>query len=191
MRGPYICVCVWSVGLLALSGCLDGLILSEPMEPEPGSATSVVDNTQWELTPLGADPWPQPEASRIYCEEDGYGYENPVFEIKTQLCDGRAFEQPLKRELIEGEFLHLVFWHSSLIHDRDATAEVGIAIGEDILWEIDVPIPFEETAYRPYIQVEQGYLPGDRLSLRVLNHGDNSWNFLDFTTGTEEVYPDM
>ncbi len=186
-----VCVCVWSPAIFALSGCIDGVLLLETAELESANAMPVADNTQWVLTPLGTDPWPQPEANRVYCEEDGYGYEHPVFEVKTQLCDGRVFQQPLNRELRQGEYLHLVFWHSSLVHDTAATAEVGIAVGEEILWEIEVPIPSEETAYRPYIQLGQDYLPGERLFLRVLNHGDNSWNFLDFTTGPQDVYPDL
>jgi hypothetical protein len=172
-------------------GCAGGIFSEASPDDDASTSQAVVDNTEWELAPLGAGPWPLPSEDRIYCEEDGYGYEKPVFEVLTDLCDGRVFRQELQIDMKREDYLHVVFWHSALVFDEPATAEVGIAVGDDILWEIQISIPAEETAFRPYILLNADHAKGDDLLLRVLNHGSNSWTFLDFSTGSEKAYPQM
>ena len=122
LRNGVLFMLVLFHGLIG-GGCADGIFSDASPDDDAPTSLAVVDNTEWELAPLGAGPWPLPSEDRIYCEEDGYGYEKPVFEILTDLCDGRVFRQELQIDMKREDYLHVVFWHSALVFDEPATAE--------------------------------------------------------------------
>ncbi len=174
----------WLACLPVLGAACDG-------GPAPRTeAVLVADMAAW--APVGVDDaGPFTDVTTTTCTGAGARYEDPVFEVNTDACDGGTFAQPMPHALYDDEYIHFVLWHQQLLAETAAEAYVGIAVGDDIIWEVTVPIPATEQVYKPYVPVGRFVPPGARVSVHVHNHGENSYKFLDFTAGPAAVFPNF
>ena len=77
-----------------------------------------------------------------------------------------------------GEELQIRIWHSELNADEPAIGYVGLAIGEDIVWEGEVSIPSEAGPLEGTITLTDSIELGEPLRVHVHNHGENTWTLL-------------
>lgn len=154
-----------------------------PGPDEPREEAELADMHAWG-TPTLADPFPDVPADGD-CPWGTY-VEGNTFEADTGVCTYVWTEQPLLADLREGDTVELVFWHSTLQADAPAVGHVALAAGGRPLYEREVPIPADYTAYTETALVEADAEAGEPLGLHLHNHGVNTWTFLRVTRLGEE-----
>lgn len=95
-------------------------------------------------------------------------------------------EQPLLVDVPVGTAIEVDLWHQALFSDEtDATGHVALAVGEEVVWEIEVPIPFPPTVWREVVTAPRDLRMGEPVVLHIHNHGANSWNLGGLTAMAE------
>jgi len=170
-----------------VSGC-DGLGTTDAgPPPEP---RVFVDNSQWTLVYPGPDQGPFTSEGAYFCTPNGRIYEEPVFEVNTDVCNDTSYTQLTTDALNAGELVHFTLWHLALAAPEPAEGHIEIAIGDSVVWTFSVDIPSDEAVYHPFFEVPADAPAGTPVYLHVQNHGANSYKFLEFTTGPAEAFDD-
>jgi hypothetical protein len=144
----------------------------------PGSDAPLADLGLWELAT--DDPFPDRPADTT-CPL-GYGVENGLFEIESDLCPYGAFVQPSLAPVRAGDEVELILVHDALYaEDPGAQAHIGIALGEEIGWETWVPIPAQPGFFRPIFVAQGDHPRGTPVTLHVHNHGVNDYRIVSVT----------
>jgi hypothetical protein len=135
------------------------------------------------LAASGADPFAAMRPADATCDEAGLNVEaqaeGDAFEISTDLCNYATVQQAALNEAGVGDELMLRFWHYDLEADQPASGYLGVAIGEEIVWEQDVPIPSPAGLVTDSIALDRPIAFGDPISVHVHNHGVNTWGILE------------
>ena len=153
-----------------------------PMESEsgvyPGSDAPLIDLSRWQVAT--ADPFPdRPDDTSCPL---GYGVENGLFEIQSDLCPYGAFVQPSLAPVRAGDEVELILVHDALYSETEgAQAHIGIALGDAIGWETWVPIPAEPGYFRPIFVAPADAPLGTPVTLHVHNHGVNNYRIVSAT----------
>ena len=155
----------------------DGIGL--PGHDEPRAEAELADMTLWG-PPEEADPFDDAPPDGA-CPIGGTTVEGSTFETNTGLCTYLWTEQPLLADLVPGDVIELVFWHSTLVADGPAEGHLALAVGGEALFEERVPIPADYTAYTAQAEVGFAAEAGAPLGLHLHNHGANTWNLLRIT----------
>jgi hypothetical protein len=112
--------------------------------------------------------------------------EQPVFSVDTSGCTYLTARQPALRHVVAGEKLVVRVWHFTLNAGESAMAHVAVRIGEETLLDTTVPIP----AAGGLLNVEQvapeSIPEGAAVYFHLHNHGDNSWSFVELSTGPSD-----
>ena len=169
------------VVFFALAAC--GGTSSLPREEE----SVLVDHGAWRQQLDASGPFADVIGGE--CQAGGAVFEDPVFEINTDLCNGGTFTQPSLTPIFAGEVVHVVLWHLQLVAPAPAEAYIGVAVGDDVLYERTVSVPSVESVYKPYVAVDEDVPAGTPVTIHVHNHGENSYKFLEFEVGAKEAFP--
>ncbi|MEQ1566523.1 MAG: hypothetical protein ABMA64_12850 [Myxococcota bacterium] len=138
---------------------------------------------------VAADPYAPDRPVGADCPPSGYTVEGSSFEVNTGSCTWAWFQQPAAVDLIPGDVVEIVFWHSVLVADGPATGHLALSVGDAPLFEATVDIPHDPAAYTEVVEVPFTSDPGDVVTLHLHNHGANTWNLLRVerqATGTVE-----
>jgi hypothetical protein len=148
-------------------------------DAEPRPEVQLGDMTIWGA-PSVADPFGDipPDGT---CPIGGTRVEGSTFEADTGLCTYVWTEQPLLADLVPGDTIEIVFWHSSLVSDLPAEGHLALAVDGATLYERHVPIPSGYLAYTEQAEVDFEADAGAPLGLHLHNHGANTWNVLRVT----------
>lgn len=144
----------------------------------PGSDAPLIDLSLWQ--PATDDPFPdRPEDTSCPL---GWGVENGLFEIESDLCPYGAFVQPSLAPVRAGDEVELILVHDALYAEVDgAQAHIGIALGDAIGWETWVPIPAEPGYFRPIFVAAADAPVGTPVTLHIHNHGVNNYRIVSST----------
>ncbi|HEY1097299.1 MAG TPA: hypothetical protein VGF99_00165, partial [Myxococcota bacterium] len=93
-------------------------------------------------------------------------------------CGWATATQPLTTALIAGDRLRIRVFYFSQTAFPESTAEVALAIGDDVVVSERVAIPSSSGLLQPEILVDDDIAAGTAVSFHVGNHGDNSWNLV-------------
>ena len=164
-----------STGSESVSGSSTGAWFEDVV---PGERAALVDVAAWVKTEPDDDRF-GPVPADASCEL-GFGEEDGLFEVDTELCNWGTFEQPSLVSVRAGDQLELVMVHDALYSEEaGATAVLGLSLGEDIVWTTEIPIPSEAGFLRPIIVAPADAPAGTPVRFHVHNHGVNSYRFVE------------
>jgi len=160
---------------VSAAGCGDDAETSSPGET---IAISLVA-PRWSATAPEDDPF-EAVTGRVsnQCSAWQPVVEGSILEFSTRACDAMTVEAPLGVNLPAGTTLQLETTHAILTADAPSTGYLGLAIGDEVLVERDVPIPGPASAYTNAVVIERAASASDLIRLHVSNHGPNSWRFV-------------
>ena len=156
----------------------------------PSSAASLsvttawVDHNDWVVSALGTDFFGAiPEE---VCEEEvSYRAEELggefVFAIETRFCSYLTVEQPARLGIEAGDTIKVRLYHAPLTGPPEALAHVGLAIGGEVLWSRQVPIPAGNAFVIEEIVIDSDAPAGTPILFHVDNHGDNEYALIELT----------
>ncbi len=148
--------------------------------------TSLIDLAAFEKTPRDQDPFDD-RPSDVVCEF-GYGLEDGLFELESDLCRYGGFVQPSLAPVRVGDTLELLLLHDNLVSDDpDAQAHVAIALGDDVVWETTIDIPAEASFIGPSWTSTVDAPAGTPVHVHVHNHGVNSYRLTELTVTYAET----
>ena len=67
--------------------------------------------------------------------------------------------------------------HFDLRAPEPATAHVAVLFGDEVQWELEIPIPSYAYVYTETFQATRALAPGEPIRLHLHNHGQNTWIF--------------
>ena len=157
---------------------------------DASAATPLVEQSNWKKLPAGEDHLAAHRPASVDCPDSALGEEElqgrNTFTVKTAQCNYLAVGQPLAAPIETGETLNLRVWHFKLIYNAPAEAHVGVLVGGELVWEETVMIPTDSgDLLAASWQAQKAYPAGERVVFHLHNHGDNTWNFVEFSKTTQ------
>lgn len=141
----------------------------------------LVDVAMFEQTAAQDDPYADRPQDASVCEF-GFGLENGLFEIQTDLCAYAGFEQPTLAPIRTGDTLEFLLIHDALYAEEPGvSAHLSIALGDAVVWETSIPFPAEPGIVRPEWTADADAPEGTPLRLHIHNHGVNNYRFAAMT----------
>jgi hypothetical protein len=157
---------------------------------EPAAArTSLVDSSAWQVMSAADDPFadrPEDAACPDGAYMPEYLSEEPVFSVDTGGCTYLTARQRSLRHVVAGEKLVLRVWHFALHAGESATAHVAVRIDERTLLDTTVPIPAAGGLLNVEEVAPESITEGAAVYFHLHNHGDNSWSFVELSTGPSD-----
>jgi hypothetical protein len=148
---------------------------------EPGPPVPLVKAEAWELDAADDDPFADHRPMYVQCEI-GWDVETGLLEINTDLCLYGAFVQPSLVPIHAGDELELVLLYDALYSTEGETvAHVAVALGSEIAWETELPIPSEAGQARPTWTATADLQVGSPIHLHLHNHGTNNYRLVALT----------
>lgn len=142
---------------------------------------------KWVRVVGAEDPWDGSKPAEVAdCTEAELELE-PVdegvwFEINTKGCAYVTVAQPLLAEVPKGALLTLRIWHFKI------TTWTGIfhlayqvGAGNPPEWELEKEVPSGSGLIYEQWPATRAYRAGEQVFFHVQNHGDNSWNLIEFS----------
>ena len=158
----------WCLALMLL------LVSCGPSHNEPREG-DLIDSYAWQSVPLAEDPFARWATEESTCDERGVKFEEGVLEIDTGLCDYYSGRQPITMSIREGDTLTWLIYHSALASTEPGLGYVALQVGDTLVFEREVPIPFSSQVYGGRIDVDFEAPAGTPAYFHVHNHGANSW----------------
>jgi hypothetical protein len=151
--------------------------------------TSLVDSSAWQVMSPSEDPFDdRPEDAS--CPDGAYMpeflAEEPVFSVDTGGCTYLTARQRTLRHITAGETLVLRVWHFALTASESAMAHVAVRVGEKTLLDASVPIPAMGGLLHVEEVASESIPQGVAVYFHLHNHGNNSWSFVELSTGPSE-----
>ena len=165
------------VGLLGGAGC---------EAPRCEQKQPLVDAEAWTFVEPAIDPlWPAPPDAAV-CAADALQLQSfgddVAVEIDTRFgCGWATVAQPIGTGLVVGDEVELGVFHFAQATFPAAEAEVAVAIDDEILMRALVPIPTRAGLLSSRVTVAVEHAVGSIARFHIGNHGDNSWNLVEFT----------
>jgi hypothetical protein len=173
----------WLSAIVALTVGVGSACSANPPAEADGGPDEIVNQAAWVLTNDSAlDPFPSHRPVTVMCIPGSVSLETGnVYEIDTGLCNYVVLTQPLLADVNNGNAIDVEFWHFELANFEPATAHVAIAIGGDIVWEIEVSVPHDADSYEARWLAVRDYPAGTPVTIHLHNHGINNYRFLPLT----------
>jgi len=180
--------------LLVLTGC------SSSGSSTPGP---VIDNTQWRPTDKGEEFFgtapegatcPPPEGDCPDLEGDECVEVPPtcvvpfvvecldqftVLEVRTEVCDWITFEQPLLRDVFEGDEIQIRTFHFPLTAPSGGEARIGLTLGDQMIFDERVPIPGPSGSINGTWIATEDFQAGTPMLYHVDNDGNNTYLLIE------------
>jgi len=152
-------------------------------EPELRESSAISDPYLWTQTPPALDPFVARRSGEIVCDPVlGFSPELfggvPSFEVDTGWCNFVTVQQLAAADLQEGDRLRIRVWHGELTAPEPAEGYVGIALGDEIVWDQSEAIPGPSTPIDAEIELTKAYPEDVDVYFHVDNHGLNTWALL-------------
>ncbi len=143
-------------------------------------AADLVDMSAWIPgdEALGPDPLPSHRPAGGTCPDGSVLVEGASVEIQSGICTYAWLQQPALVDLVAGEAVELVFWHSALVAESPAEGHLALYVDGEALYDRTVAIPADAAAYTETAVVATDSPQGAIVTLHLHNHGVNTWNLL-------------
>ena len=159
---------------------------------EPRAAYRFVDHEAW--VEGGADPWPEHAPDPVDCSSLAWSYGTsggePSLEVSTADCNYLLVEQPSTHEALAGDELRMRLWHFDLIQPDPAEAHAGVQVGDQLLFDVTVPIPSAGEMVERAITLQTDLPEGSPVVFHLHNHGENTWNLVELSVNPPETLED-
>jgi hypothetical protein len=139
----------------------------------------LVEASAWTLVATEDDPfveWQTPEAS---CNPiAGFYVENGLLEVDTGFCNFLTVRQALRVDLSAGTWLRMQVVHFDLTAREPSRAHVALQVGEERLWETQLPIPSPANLIDVEFALAEAAEREAPIFFHIDNHGQNTWRLL-------------
>ncbi len=159
-----------AAGLALAAGCDDG---ADPCVPGPPVTLATVE--AWQVASAAADPFADHRPAAPHCPDYALRLETHSLEVDTAACDYVTLVQPLAAAVAPCDHIELDLAHLLLRADGPATAHLAVAVGGQVLWSLDIPIPAPQAVYSLDLALPEGAAAGTPIAVHLHNHGENSW----------------
>lgn len=101
--------------------------------------------------------------------------------VDTNFCNQFLGEHPSIAGIEAGDRIVVRLWHFQLI--GDSTAHIGIAFGDDVVWEHHIEMPTETGALVVAdATANESHPAGTPIRFHLHNHGANTYNLIEIAT---------
>ncbi|MCZ6805405.1 MAG: hypothetical protein O7F08_00510 [Deltaproteobacteria bacterium] len=169
----------------------------------PSGPGPVIDNTQWRPTDKGEEFFgtapedatcPPPEGDCPDLEGDECVDVPPgclvsfvaecldqftVLAVDTEVCDWLTLEQPLLRDVFEGDEIEIRTFHSPLNGPSGGEARISLTLGDQMIFDERVPIPADSGPINGTWIATKDFQAGTAMLYHVDNHGDNEYLLIE------------
>jgi hypothetical protein len=184
-------ISVPALALLAtglVSGCGDDAG-SEPLvcvRPASGESRMLVDHDKWRLATLEEDPWSDFRPTEdIACPEGARKTEDfagtYAYSVITTSCGYTTVVQETVANACKGEDLYVWLWNYALTAPENATAQLGVQLGDTLIWSDTRPIPGPSALEATRVALPEDVPAGTPIYFHVRNHGSNSYELLELS----------
>lgn len=135
----------------------------------------------WALIAESDDVFLHHRPAHIDCGGSGYVVEDGILEIDTGRCTYFAASQPLRHDLSSTDTLVVTIYHDHLFSVDGGLGHIALSIDDDILWQVDIPIPAESRLFTEYVPLSHFYESGRHIAFHLHNHGVNHWRLVNLT----------
>jgi len=149
--------------------------LMDVRDAAPPPLVPLIDQTAWRSYPAELDPLPSHQPVSIDCGIVGWFVERGSLEVDTTQCNYLLVEHPAQRDVPQGSDVQLELVHFDLAAPEPATAHVALFFGDDLQWELEIPIPSLAYVYKETFQATRDLQEGEPIRLHLHNHGQNTW----------------
>lgn len=150
--------------------------------PRPSPGHDLVLADEWLPGDADSDPWPGHRPATVACGPAGAYVEGATFEVATEQCDYLDVRQPSVWRLRAGDGLQVAFTHTALLtapdDDLPREAHVALQLGDELLWELIVPIPAVPTPHTVDLTLAHDHELDEPWSFHLHNHGANTYSLL-------------
>lgn len=150
--------------------------------------TMLVDHLRWELLEAAGDPFDDRPAT-TECMPRGLVAEDLggeiAYQIDTRFCDYATVTQTSSAAIAAGDHLRFRMFHFALNAPEPAEAHAALRIGSETVWEERFPIPSDSALVLHDWQAETAVPAETPIFFHLHNHGDNTWLFVELSTGPE------
>ena len=108
-----------------------------------------------------------------------------VYSIETGDCDWLTISQPTAVPLMVGDRVVINIWHFELVAPERAMAYLGVATRDNILIEIEEPIPSPARRVELSFTMTEALPASTPLFFHLNNHGANSWHLVEVLLNPE------
>lgn len=181
---------VWAGLLLATAACGDDGGDATPAlvceKPTGGASRMLVNHDLWRLATAEEDPWaenrPGPDIS---CPDDARKTEDfagiYAYAVITTRCSYTTVVQETIADACKGEDLYVWIWNYALTAPENATAHMGVQVGDTLVWEETRPIPSASALEATRVTLTEDVPAGTPIYFHVRNHGNNSYELLELS----------
>jgi hypothetical protein len=141
----------------------------------------LVSAERW--APAVEDPFPAHQPPVIDCPPDASRIEPQGLELDTGRCGYFLLTQPSLADLRPGDRVEVALLHQRLTAPDSTHAHVAIAIGDDVLWEREIPIPGDAQLFQDLVEIDHPAPAGTPIVLHLHNHGFNTYTLLALRRG--------
>lgn len=142
------------------------------------------DPAAWAPLALDADPLASHQPADAACPADAWHAQGDGVEVDTGACTYAWLGQPLLGAIPAGAVLEGTLWHLDLTADAPATAHGALLLGDEVVFEVDVPIPSGTQFHEIAVTLDHEVPPGTLIALHLHNHGTNAWTLSALSTSS-------
>jgi hypothetical protein len=135
----------------------------------------LIDQTEWSNYPPELDPLASHQPDAIDCNIAGWFIERGSIEVSTGDCNYLLVEHPAQLAVAKGSPVQMELVHFDLGAPEPATAHVAILFGDEVQWELEIPIPSSAYVYKETFIATRDLDVGEPVRLHLHNHGQNTW----------------
>lgn len=139
------------------------------------TSVSLIDHQRWQLLSAEDNPFWVANDERIPCGESDVEFNADNVEINTNRCNHATLSQPLLRTVEAGAQLELGLWWQPLVSETQATAHLGLSIGDVNLLHLELEIPGPADVFESESESTARLPQGTPVYFHVNNHGINSY----------------
>ncbi len=183
---------VGQTGSDAECAALDVAADAPPLLP---SGAHLVDNGSWVLMPEETDPWSTGrDPAKVPCVQadllvEEVGNDERWMSVNTQNCGYATLSQPLLEDVPDCSTLLVHIWYFKFLAPKETSVGYEIIVtvgdplldgGEPLLRVTGDTLPDESGLIYEVVQTKRAYSAGEPVYYHVSNHGQNSWEFIQF-----------
>jgi len=176
-----------------MSACGDAgpdKLVCEPVAE--GQSRMLVDHDQWRVATTQEDPWAAHRPGEdIACPDDSRKTEDfagtYAYAVITTNCGYTTVVQETIADACAGEDFYVWLWNYALTAPEDATAFLGVQIGDTLIWEDTRAIPGPSALEATRVKLPEDVPAGTPIYFHVRNHGANSYELLELSIVGEKL----
>jgi len=174
----------------AIDAAVDDDAGTEPRRQQPRGRASLVDPYLW--MPISADDDPFDDGpADTSCDPAAYGPEffstDLAFFVKTQTCAYLVARQPSLVAIEPGDRIDVRVWFFPLTGPAGSESHIALMVGDQTVFDQRIPIPADVGGLlSTHFVADAKIAAGTDVFLHLHNHGANSYDVLELSTGPKD-----